>query len=533
MTTGIIGACNDSVAQILRGFGEREITILRGRVLSLATKRTLQQIATDYSLTRERVRQIEEQVISRITKRVRSPLGELLRRSSRYLKGAMGAACPVGNIVPERISRNVPGHGVTEDLTLGMLIWLAGPYEVYRGWLVRGPSESLVSLTKSVFRRLGAKEEPRDIRTVVDALSEVPVHERWALDWLSTVEKVKVFDGKICSWNGDLPSKAYLVLKVRGTVMTADDICRDIGDACNRRSLLNCLQSHPDRFRKSGPGLFSLTEWGGPEYTSVKEFVVNEIKKLGGKAKKELLIEKTMNGLAVPKRTVMTALSNPVFVQTGAGYVRVRSKADPMPRINPIEFSKHCYRLSHGDGANRRCRAWSYRVKVDSETLRGSGTVIPAAFGSLMGLRPGERVIAKSEFGEVQFSWNGPQAGVGSLRPAANGLDASVGDFLYVSITDPATVEFSLLRAQELAGVSGWERICLLVARTKGDSKEARIGEVGVAIGLNESVDFTIGDIRRRLEMRREQELLELIPESDLSDESDDLSELLEYALHL
>jgi hypothetical protein len=533
MTTGIIGACNESVAQILRGFDEREVAILRGRILNLTTKRTLQQIATEFSLTRERVRQIEERVISRITKRAQNSLGELLRRSSRYLKGAMGAACPVGNIVPERISRNVSSNGMTEDLTLGMLLWLAGPYEAYRGWLVRGPSESLVSLTKNVFRRLGAKQEPRDIRTVVDALSEIHVHERWALDWLSTVEMVKIFDDKICSWNGGLPSKAYLVLKVRGTAMTADDICRDIGDACQKRSLLNCLQSHPDRFRKSGPGLFSLTEWGGPEYTSVRKFVVKEIKNLGGRANRGLLIERTMSGLTVTKRTVMTALSNPIFVQTDAGYVRVRSKTDPMPRINPIEFSKHCYRLSYKDGAHRRCRVWSYRVKVDSETLRGSGSAIPAAFGSLLGLRPGEREIAKSEFGEFQFSWNGPQASVGSLRPAANGLDASVGDFLYVSITDPATVAFSLLRAQELESVSGWERICLLVAGTKEDCKEARIAEVGVAIGLNESVDFTIGDIRRRLEMRRERELLELIPETDLSDESDDLSELLEYALHL
>jgi hypothetical protein len=532
MTQGLIGACARTVSEVLRGFDKRENAILRGRVLNLTRKRTLQEIATEYSITRQRVMQIEEQVVSRITKRTQSFLAERLRRASRYLKAAIGAVCPLSNIASERACPNGSTSAeATEDLTLAMLIWLAGPYEVYRGWLVRGPSHSLVSLTKNVFRRLGTKEEPSEIQTVVDALSEINVHQRWALDWLSVVAKVKVFDDKICSWSGGLPSKAYLVLRMRGKAMTTDDICREIGDACEKRSLLNCLQSHPDRFRKSGLGVFSLTEWGGQEYTSVKEFVFNEIANSGGRASKDLLIKKTMNSLAVPKRTVMTALSNPIFVQTGAGYVRVRSKTDPMPKINPIEFSKHCYRLSYDNAV--RGRAWSYRVRVDAETLRGSGTTIPAAFGSLLGLRPGEREIAKSQFGEVQFSWNGPQANIGSMRPAANGLNASVGDFLFITITDTSTVAFSLLRAQELESVSGWERICLHVTGTKRDCKEARIAEVGLAIGLNESADFTIGDIRRRLEMRRERDLLELIPEADLSEESNDLSELLEYALHL
>ena len=532
MTQGIIGACGEAVADLLRGFDERESAILRGRIVNLAGKRTLQQIATEFSITRERVRQIEEAIVLRIQKRVRSFSGELLRRASRYLKGAMGAACPLGSIAPERIYRKGSGEDeMSEDMTLGMLIWLAGPYEVYRGWLVRAPAETVVGLTKRAFRRVIARQEPCDIPSVVEAFAELNVHERWALDWLSVVDRVKILDGKICSWSGGLSRKAYLVLAVHGSEMTADDICREIGDTCQRRSLLNSLHSRPDRFRKSGPGLFSLTEWGGEEHTSVKEFVLQQVTKLGGRARKESLVEETMSRLAVPKRTVTAVLGNPIFVHTGAGYVRIRSKEDPMPRIHPVEFTKHCYRLSLEHSGRKSVRVWSYRITVDSETLRGSGGMIPAAFASLLGLRPGERRTASSLFGDVQFSWQGPQGNIGSVRAAASGLDARLGDFLFVSLAGRSTVTFTLVRAQELEAVSGWERICLEVSGTKGDSKEARITEVGLAIGLSERADFTIGDIRRRLEMRRERDLLEWIPEADLSEESEDLSELLEYAL--
>jgi hypothetical protein len=531
MTHGILGACGNSVAEVLRGFDERELAILRSRIVNLTRKKTLQELATEFSITRERVRQIEEAVLSRITRRTQSSIGELLRRASRYLKGVIGAVCPLATILPERTRSgdNKPEFG--SDLTLGMLVWLAGPYEFYRGWLVRAPAGGLIALTKSTFRRMAANHEPVDARTVVETLSEMNVHERWALEWLGAVERLKTVSGKICLWNGGLPSKAHLVLRAYGTAMTADGICKEIGESCRRRSLLNCLQSHSDLFRKSGPDLFSLSDWGGDEHTSVKKFVFSEIERAGGRVHKDLLIRSTMTKLAVPKRTVSTTLGNPIFVQSNAGYIRVRTKEDPLPRMNPIEFTKRCYRLSCEDSNHQRVRAWSYRVRVDPETLRGSGTAIPAAFASLLGLRPGERETVTSPFGEVQFSWNGPQASVGSLRSAAKALDASVGDFLYVSVVDKSTVVFSLLRAEELDRASGWERICLHVTGVKRNDKDACIAQVGASIGLKDDEDFSIGDIRRRLEMRREGDLLELVPEAELSEESEDLSELLEYAL--
>jgi hypothetical protein len=447
------------------------------------------------------------------------------------LKGVIGAVCPLVAILPERAKTGDIKPECARDLTLGMLIWLAGPYEFYRGWLVRAPAEGFIALTKCTFRSMAANQEPVDVRTLVETLSEMNVHERWALEWLGAVERVKTVNGKMCLWNGGLSSKAYLVLRAYGTAMTADGICKEIGDSCQKRSLLNCLQSHPVLFRKSGLSLFSLSDWGGDEHTSVKEFVIGEIARSGGTVHKDLLIKSTMTTLAVPKRTASTTLSNPIFVQSSAGYIRMRTREDPLPRINPIEFTKRCYRLSCENANHQRVRAWSYRIRVDSETLRGSGTVIPAAFGSLFGLRPGERETVMSPFGEVQFSWNGPQANVGSLRSAAKALDASVGDFLFVSVVDKSTVMFSLLRAEELDKASGWERICLHVTGVKCDDKDTCIAQVGASIGLEDDEDFTINDIRRRLEMRREGDLLELVPEVELSEESEDLSELLEYAL--
>ena len=528
MSQGIIGACQQSVADVLRGFDERERVILQARVFSLAKRRTLHELAQEFSLTRERIRQIEKTALVRITKRTRSSMGELLRRASGYLKTVVGTACPISSIAPDRVDSSASGE--IRNLTLGMLIWLAGPYEFHRGWLVRRPAKSLIALTKAIFARLAARDEPIEIIEVTEALSEIDIQEQWAIEWLVAIDRVKILSDKVCPWDGGLREKAYLVLRVKGTAMSAEQICAAIADGCQGRSLVNCLQSNPDRFQKTGRDLFSIAEEGGRTYTSIKDFILTEIAKSGGRANKESLIDATLKTFGVSKRTVVTALSNPIFLLTNAGFVRVRIQDDPLPKINPIEFTRRCYRLQCEFNGQRKL-AWSYRLKVDSELIRGSGTAVPAAFGVLLGLRPGNRQTVASAFGEINFSWNGPQAGIGSLRQVVQGLGATEGDFVYVSIADSSTVIFSIVRTGDIDEVTGWERVCLHVSGRICENKEQCIATVGTAIGLSSDEGFDVADIRRRFEMRREHDLLESIPAADLPAISEDLSSLLEYAM--
>jgi hypothetical protein len=111
-------------------------------------------------------------------------------------------------------------------------------------------------------------------------------------------------------------------------------------------------------------------------------------------------------------------------------------------------------------------------------------------------------------------------------------LSAVEGDSIYVSIFDASTVVFSIIRADDIHKVTGWERMCLLVSGRICESKEQRIAAVGTAIGLNSDEAFDVANIRRRLEMRREHDLLESIPADDLPAMSEDLSSLLEYAMY-
>ena len=529
MNYGIIAACKPTVGEVLRDLDAREQAILNGRVLAIGKKQTLQELANKYSITRERTRQIEELVVARIKKRALSSLNKSLARAVRHLEDAVGAVCPREFVFSDGIMKvDQVGSEISDDLILRLILWLAGPYEEYGAWLVRSPASKLIAMTNRIVRQM-ARSEPANLETVMASVAKIGIHREWCLQWVSINDDVRVFGDRIVLWSGSLSDKAFSILKITGKPMSIDDICREIGGEFSRRTVLNYLNAHHKRFRKSSRDLFSLAEWGGQEYTSVKDFVLKQIDQHRGTVKKDLLIGKACSDLGAPKGTVVAVLASPIFIHSSSGYVRLRNEDDPIPKSKDIGTTKHCYRLCLGPAITSDRGFWSYCLTVTRETLRGSGTAISPVFGLHLGMKPGRQLCLSSPYGTISFSWTMPQPTIGSLQKAARSLNAHIGDRLFFIAADGKKLQFLLVKLAELEQRQGWERLCLETCGGVLSSKQECIRSIAFALGLDGNVGRSAQTIRRRLEVRRERELIGLIPKDDLDGEAGELGTLIDY----
>jgi hypothetical protein len=529
MNYGIIAACQPIASEVLRDLDGRERAILNGRVLAIGKKRTLQELADDYSITRERARQIEELVVARIKKRTLSSANKLLARAVKHLEDAIGAACPREYVFSDGIMKDgQAGSEIPASQVLRLILWLAGPYEEHRAWLVRSPAIDLIGMTKKIVRRM-ARREPANLESVMASVAEIGVHREWCLQWVSSNDDIRVFGDRIVLWNGGLSDKAFAILKIAGEPMSIDEICRGIGGEFSRRTVLNYLNAQRVRFRKSGRDLFSLAEWGGQEYTSVKDFVLKQIEVHRGTIKKNLLISKTCSDLGVPKGTVVAVLASPIFIHSSSGYVRLRNEDDPLPKAKDIGTTRHCYRLVLGGATTSDRGHWSYYLNVTRETLRGSGTAISPVFGLHLGMKPGKQLWVESPSGTISFSWTMPQPTIGSLKGVARSLNAEIGDRLFLIAVGAGKLRFHLVKLAELEKKQGWERLRLEVGGGVCSSKQGCIRAIAFALGLDGNVEKSAQAIRRRLEVRRERELIGLIPQNDLDEEREEVETLIDY----
>jgi hypothetical protein len=181
------------------------------------------------------------------------------------MEEAIGAVCPKEYVFSDRITKGEQaGCGTPAHLVLKVLLWLAGPYEHYHGWIVRTPVAKVVGRTKEFIRRM-MRTGPASLGTVLTSVPAIGIRREWGLMWISVVEEIRTSGDKVAVYNGNLSDKAFTILGLSGRPMSIDDLCREIGGECSKRTLANYISVQKWRFRRTGPGMFSLTDWGGPE----------------------------------------------------------------------------------------------------------------------------------------------------------------------------------------------------------------------------------------------------------------------------
>lgn len=487
---------------------ERSRLILIERIFPGEKKLTLDQLGSRLSVTRERVRQIETQLRKNMEAVLDSGRIDVVKRAAQRLRNELGTCSGLGDL-PDLAAWAVSLREAPDDeqaLHARVLLSVAGPYAIHDEWLIREPASDMIAHTsRKLDERLAEALLPLpDARNIL-ADAGVPTSDHRA--WLERVCKCRVIDETVLPWRGSMADKTVAILQLRGEPLTGDEIANALGPATNYRSMINQIQAD-SRFLRRGLKLYGLRSWGGEEYTTVAEEIEQEIERRGGAAPLEYLITTLCEQFGVSESSVRAYAASAPFIRTAEGLITIGTGHAPYSR-RAIEDCRGCFRI----GAH-----WALRLLVDGEVLRGSGRQIPVGIPQLLGIQPGESRHLTTPVGDLLVRYS-RQATIGSLRKGALATGCHEGDRLFVIFISDTSVDFAAVRASELDGLAGPER---LAAELHGDVESDPIPAIAHALGLP-SDEYRASAIRRRLVARKEDDLISLVASVEDDDSDDDV----------
>lgn len=489
------------VARVLGRLNDKQLEVFIRRVLTPTAAPTLDDLGREQGVTRERIRQIEAKAKDKIERSLAEPAQALLVAAAEQLGQELGVAVPVADL-PARLAplttTTDPSDGGPSQ-TARFLAWLAGGYRVSGGWLLRRDSGDLAGRAMSQLRA-ESREGIVPADAAVAALGRLGFREAPARAWIEAEPRLRLIDEDLLIWEGGLPDKAAIVLRLRGTTMTLDELFEAIAEERSVQSLVNALSANA-RFRRRGKSRWGLAEWGGDEYTSTVDLMLDEIEVCGGEASVDHLIESITSKFPdVLPATVSTYASSVHFVRTAAKTIRARRPTDPYITDGRVELARDCY-LIEGH--------WALRVLVNADHLRGSGFLIPTPFAVRLGVRPSERIEFSSEWGPISIGWR-TQTQMSSIRTVITALGAEEGDLVFLRFLPPARVEAFRVRRRDIESATPEEQVLLQVGADQFTSDP--LVAVGRALGLASPEHASVAELEARLREKGDEHLLSLLP---------------------
>ncbi len=289
-------------------------------------KMTLEAIGSIYSITRERVRQIENFAIKTIRNsdafKEEAPVFEELRKLMVEL----------GGIVPERqFLEHVTEDKSTQNhvhffLVIGDLFVKHKEDEHFQHrWSVdRETTGRVHDALKKLYETLSDEdliEESKMIDRFLVHLREVNAEyrdEEILKRWLSLSKRIArnplgewgVAHSPNISARG-IRDYAFLVLRRHGSPMHFTEVAKAISEHFDKEAHVATTHNElikDKRFVLVGRGLYALTEWGYS--TGVVRDVINEVMKKNGPLTREEVIEKVLRERYVKPNTILVNLQN-------------------------------------------------------------------------------------------------------------------------------------------------------------------------------------------------------------------------------
>lgn len=329
---------------------DRKIVSKRHGVLQ-NEKSTLDSIGRELNLTRERVRQIEKNLIAELRKQVKTL--EDFQKHSDHIQGVISKR---GGLVAEvDLLESLGVRAVAEaNVIRFILILMEGVEEireskhVKNSWKLLGFDEKvLTEFLGAVYGVLEGRGKPHKTEHLLELVKETESYKKHAENLLDSVmrnflsaslhlDKNPLGEFGLNHWPEikprDVGDKAYLALKSHGKPVHYAEITEIInklgfsGRKAHPETVHNELIKD-DRFVLIGRGIYALSEWG---YRSgVVADVITEVlsENNGGPLNREELIKEVMKRRQVKRNTIMVSLSNKeLFKKVGKDAFQLVSK---------------------------------------------------------------------------------------------------------------------------------------------------------------------------------------------------------------
>ena len=302
---------------------EREREIISRRFGLFDRRETLEQIGELLGITRERVRQLEKAVLSRLKAAAEKDLvhiQEVDRVLGEYLT-SMGKVARLNVITPKVVPANekvdqarvaflaqlAPGIAVIEDNDHYFhAIGLAGEHSEK---VIRDQITAIIEAIQKIGQPAGIDEVAKQLGSAdpkhVEALAGVSknlatLNGRWGLIKWPMVNPKNIRD------------KIYVILHDQGKPMHFSEIAKSIKDSDFRRKDVTTQAIHNElikdkRFVLIGRGIYALKEWGYKKGT-VADVISEVLKKEGGPLHRDEIVRRVLKSRHVKETTILLNL---------------------------------------------------------------------------------------------------------------------------------------------------------------------------------------------------------------------------------
>jgi len=292
--------------------------------LKTGQKETLEAIGKDYGITRERVRQIEEDGFLRVEPKI----GQF-QKTFQYFTDQLKN---FGDLKKEDILLQELGGSRFQPqiyflLTLGPNFEKVGESdEFYSLWTLNRNSLVLAKkVIDSFYNQLKKNNQPLSLKDYNPPTTLTPPNRQVLLTYLEISKKVpKGPEGLfgLKDWPEINPrgvkDKAYLVFKKEKRPLHFGQVAELIDTALPQTVHNELIRD--ERFVLVGRGVYALREWGY-EPGQVKDIIFKILKKAGKPLTKEEILKKVLEQRLVKENTVLLNLSNKkYFLKASRGY---------------------------------------------------------------------------------------------------------------------------------------------------------------------------------------------------------------------
>ena len=489
--------------QILRSWSEqlqpRETAVFTTRIAALRRSRTLEELAHEFGVTRERIRQVEVRVRRRLQRFLESDSALPIVWRANSVRAKLGVAAP--ETVADELLATAEG---TEDYR-AIILDLAGPYRREDdGWLIdrsaqdRDPTPSILANVDEVGRVDGQLAHLE--------LSEWGLVDSLHKAWLLRCPGICEFNGQLVKWGSSIPDRLAFALADLDRPATVDELMGHVADESSHRYAANALGGDPRLIRVS-PTEWALASWGFPEYTGTAHSIRLLLEEETGSCTIDQLVLKMDQTFGVSENTTRTYCNAPMFVAEGE-WIRLRTHLDEPYHCDAASIRKTPGVFDLGHGRLGRM------IEVDENTLRGSGMMLTEAAGAILRVQVNDNLAFSDEHGTkvgVTFpetSIIGPS--LGSIRSIATKLEAKIGDYITL-VLDRSDMS---LKA-ELSGPADCGRNWETIGRMTG------IGIPMDSSSLARALHCSDSEVRSLLRQRGDEQILECLPHSQPSSDLD------------
>ena len=472
---------------------EREGYIFQKRIAQIGGGSTLQQLAEDLGITRERVRQLEKRILSKFTSFTRRVVASPVKWRIQTIKQKVGTAAPLTQV--EQVLR--PADGQIDYRFV--LLRFAGPYDISGDWLVlrsaidNDPTVKVCEMADEI----GFLDQD----LVERELTKWGLHPAYHREWLTRTGRIREFQGRLARWEGSIGDKLIIGLADLGHPATLDTLLDHVQEDRTRGSALNAV-SVDHRVVRVNRTEWALADWGLPEYSSIAMSIRDLVSHSSAPVPIDEITTRIQSDFRAAESSIRAYCYAPMFVVEG-GRVSLRDDLDTFRYLNASP------RTARGVFALGPDRV-SLLVHVNEDLLRGSGRSVPTVLGAILDVPINQELTFRNEGGASitvtypETSFLGPT--MGSTRSLAESAGARLGEYLTV-ILDRSDMSVTGTATSIGEHPPGWQ----LVARLTGI--EAGSGMNGLA----DALDCSVGEVRATLRSRGDDAVAQAIPEDSSS----------------